>query len=75
MRRMPKTVIDYDRSLLNENERQVVEELIEPSKIARARRLLSTCGVTNQEIEPTIAGLTDIPVDVTPVFPAAGEKE
>lgn len=30
---LPKTVIDYDRSLLNENERQVVAKLIEASKI------------------------------------------
>ena len=30
---LPKTVIDYDRSLLNENERQVVEKLIEASKL------------------------------------------
>lgn len=30
---LPKTVIDYDRSLLSENERQVVAKLIEASKI------------------------------------------
>src|SRR5438045_9102578 len=29
---LPKTVIDYDRSLLNDNERQVVAKLIEASK-------------------------------------------
>ncbi|HEY0371510.1 MAG TPA: peptidase, partial [Thermoanaerobaculia bacterium] len=29
---LPKTVIDYDRSLLNENERQVMAKLIEASK-------------------------------------------
>jgi hypothetical protein len=29
---LPRTVIDYDRSLLNENERQVVAKLIEASK-------------------------------------------
>jgi hypothetical protein len=29
---LPKTVIDYDRSLLNENERQVIAKLIEASK-------------------------------------------
>ena len=29
---MPRTVIDYDRSLLNDNERQVVAKLIEASK-------------------------------------------
>src|SRR6266550_6576600 len=30
---LPKTVIDYDRSLLNDNERQVVAKLIEASKL------------------------------------------
>jgi hypothetical protein len=30
---LPRTVIDYDRSLLNENERQVVAKLIEASKL------------------------------------------
>src|SRR6266545_3698249 len=29
---LPKTVIDYDRSLLNDNEKQVVAKLIEASK-------------------------------------------
>lgn len=33
MAKLPPTVIDYDRSLLDENERQVVEKLIEASKI------------------------------------------
>jgi hypothetical protein len=30
---LPKTVVDYDRSLLNENERSVVAKLIEASKL------------------------------------------
>src|SRR5712691_9484264 len=30
---LPRTVIDYDRSLLNDNERQVVAKLIEASKL------------------------------------------
>ena len=29
---MPRTVIDYDRSLLDDNERQVVARLIDASK-------------------------------------------
>src|ERR1051326_7898869 len=29
---LPRTVIDYDRSLLNDNERQVVAKLIDASK-------------------------------------------
>src|SRR5687768_13624799 len=30
---LPRTIIDYDRSLLDENERQVVVKLIEASKL------------------------------------------
>ena len=41
---------------------------------ARAQRLLATYGVSNPEIEGIIARMKDIPVDLTPVFPAAGEK-
>jgi Peptidase family M49 len=41
---------------------------------ARAQRLLDKYGVENDEIKKTIASLPDIPVDITPVFPAAGEK-
>src|SRR5688500_12921632 len=33
LRQLPATVIDYDRSLLNDNERQVVEKLIAASKV------------------------------------------
>ncbi len=32
LKQLPRTVIDYDRSLLNENEREVVAKLIEASK-------------------------------------------
>lgn len=42
---------------------------------ARAQRLLAKYGVTNPEIESVIAKLKDIPVDITPVFPAAGESQ
>jgi hypothetical protein len=41
---------------------------------ARAQRLLEKYGVSTPEIESTNKRLTDIPVDITPVFPAAGEK-
>lgn len=41
---------------------------------ARAQRLLAKYGVSNPEIESVIAKLKDIPVDITPVFPAAGES-
>jgi len=41
---------------------------------ARAQRLLATYGVSNPEIEGVIARMKDIPVDLTPVFTAAGEQ-
>jgi hypothetical protein len=41
---------------------------------ARAQRLLAKYGVSTPEIESVNARLTDIPVDITPVFPAAGER-
>jgi hypothetical protein len=40
----------------------------------RATRLLETYGRSTPEIEQVIARLSDIPVDITPVFAAAGEK-
>ena len=42
---------------------------------ARAQRLLDKYGVSTPEIESVTARLKDIPVDITPVFPAAGETE
>lgn len=41
---------------------------------ARAQRLLGKYGVSTPEIESVTKRLTDIPVDITPVFPAAGEQ-
>jgi peptidase M49-like protein len=41
---------------------------------ARSQRLLEKYGVSNLEMESVIAKLKDIPVDITPVFPAAGER-
>jgi hypothetical protein len=41
---------------------------------ARAEALLNKYGTLTPEISGTIAKLTDIPVDITPVFTAAGEK-
>ncbi|HVR40823.1 MAG TPA: peptidase [Thermoanaerobaculia bacterium] len=40
----------------------------------RGQRLLEKYGVTNPEMSGVIAKLNDIPVDINPVFPAAGEK-
>jgi Peptidase family M49 len=40
----------------------------------RAERLLEKYGVTNEEINRVTESLKGIPVDITPVFPTAGEK-
>ena len=42
---------------------------------ARAERLLKKYAVSTPEIEAVIPLLKDIPVDITPVFAAAGEKK
>jgi hypothetical protein len=42
--------------------------------LARAERLLDRYGKATPEIRQVIAKLSDIPVDINPVFPAAGEK-
>jgi hypothetical protein len=42
--------------------------------LARAQTLLERYGVSTAEMQSVIAQLKDIPVDITPVFPAAGEK-
>ena len=41
---------------------------------ARAQRLLAKYGVSNAEIAGVIEKMKDIPVDITPVFTAAGER-
>jgi hypothetical protein len=41
----------------------------------RGQRLLTKYGVSNAEMDATNAKLKDIPVDITPVFPAAGETK
>ena len=40
----------------------------------RANNLLNKYGVSTPEMQSVIATLNDIPVDITPVYPAAGEK-
>ena len=40
----------------------------------RGRRLIDRYGKSNAEIDATNARLKDIPVDIRPVFVAAGEK-
>lgn len=39
---------------------------------SRAQRLLTKYGASSPEIEAVTTRLTDIPVDITPVFAAAG---
>lgn len=60
MAQWPRTVIDYDRSLVDEN----------ASGRRQAHRGLQALGVG----EAHDATLNDIPADITPVLPAAGEK-
>jgi hypothetical protein len=40
----------------------------------RGRKLIDTYGKSNAEIQGIIARLVDIPVDIAPVYVAAGEK-
>ena len=54
------------------NELLMIEAL---GDYARAQRLLAKYGVSTPEIESVTAKLKDIPVDITPYFPAAGETE
>lgn len=41
----------------------------------RAQRLLGRYGVTTSEIESVIARLADLPIDIAPVYVAAGEQK
>jgi hypothetical protein len=41
---------------------------------ARGKALLEKYGRSSPEIDAAIAKLSDIPVDITPVFIAAGER-
>ncbi len=41
---------------------------------ARGKKLLDTYGKPSPEILKVVDGLKDIPVDISPVFPVAGEK-
>lgn len=67
-----------DNARMREGIRSLANELLmlqATGDYARAQRLLAKYGVTNPEIDSTVARLKDIPVDITPVFPAAGEKQ
>ena len=41
---------------------------------ARAEKLLNRYGVSTPEIESVTSRMNDIPIDITPVYPAAGER-
>lgn len=67
--------VDFAR--MREGVRDLATELLvtqATGDYARAQRLLNKYGVSNAEIESVIARLKEIPVDLTPVFPAAGER-
>jgi hypothetical protein len=68
--------VDYAK--YREAVRSLAEELLmieATGDYARAERLLKKYSVSTPEIESVIPTLKDIPVDITPVFVAAGEKK
>lgn len=73
----PDGTYTVDFAKFREGVRSLATELLTieaTGDFARAQRLLDRYGVTNPEIQSVTAKLKDIPVDITPVFPAAGEK-
>jgi hypothetical protein len=67
--------VDFDR--MREAVRSLAAELLmieATGDYDRARRLLEQYGKSTAEIEGVIARLRDIPVDIRPVFAAAGER-
>jgi hypothetical protein len=67
-----------DNPKYREAVRALAEELLmieATGDYARADRLLKKYAVSTPEIEAVIPLLKDIPVDITPVFAAAGEKD
>lgn len=74
----PDGTFSVDMAKMREGIRSLSTELLTlqaTGDYARAQRLLAKYGVSNPEIEGVIARLKDIPVDITPVFPAAGESQ
>ncbi|HEX8171145.1 MAG TPA: peptidase [Thermoanaerobaculia bacterium] len=66
-----------DFSKYREGIRSLATELLTieaTGDFARAQRLLERYGVSTPEMQSVIGTLKDIPVDITPVFPAAGEQ-
>ncbi|HKO58173.1 MAG TPA: peptidase [Thermoanaerobaculia bacterium] len=67
--------VDFDK--FREGVKSLSTELLTieaTGDFARATALLDKYGVVNPEITQVNARLSDIPVDITPVFPAAGEQ-
>ncbi len=80
---MPRTVIDYDHSPLDDNERRLLTTYaglmylltIEATgDFDRAKALLVKYGKETDEMRAVNATLNDIPVDLWSVFPAEGER-
>ena len=66
-----------ETSKFRESVRSLAEELLmieATGDAARARKLLADYGKSTPEIDAVNARLKDIPVDIAPVFVAAGEK-
>ncbi len=66
-----------DFSKMDEGVKSLANELLMIEALGdydRGSRLLQRYGVSTPEIDTTIARLTDIPVDIAPVHPAAGES-
>ena len=59
---LPKTIIDYDRALLNDNERQVVAKLIEASK-SSTRSTGARCRGQPGDSRPLAAQAAASPLD------------
>ena len=67
----------FDRDKFREAVKSLATELLTIEATGdynRADTLLKKYGVSTPEMEKVIGGLKDIPVDIWPVFPAAGEK-
>jgi len=64
--------VDFDR--IKEGVRELTGEIMmiqARGDYAAAKQMLSTYGVMSGELTRTLAGLTDIPVDIAPEFPLA----
>lgn len=67
---------DYDAEKLESGIRELANRLLmvqAEGDYEAANAILQTYGVSTAEMEAVSAGLTDLPVDITPVFAAAGE--